>query len=118
MTVGSSIAAGPRLQGPRSGEFYSRVVSEIDAVGWDKLISANDSLSRLSFQTRYACELDRDTASLVAYSAIRTGTRSDASTGSISSCLRTTLARRLCAQLTCRRPSRCSGMRRNQRSPM
>jgi hypothetical protein len=36
---------------PRGGGFYSRVVAEIDAVGWSKLVSANDSLTRLSLRT-------------------------------------------------------------------
>ncbi|ELR23431.1 Fanconi anemia, complementation group L family protein [Acanthamoeba castellanii str. Neff] len=52
-TGGGGGIGGVRSGGvpPRGGGFYSRVVAEIDAVGWSKLVSANDSLTRLSLRT-------------------------------------------------------------------
>jgi hypothetical protein len=41
---------GERGERPRGGGFYNRVVNEIDALGWAKLVSANDSLTRLSLR--------------------------------------------------------------------
>jgi len=42
----------PSRTGLRDGKFYHRVVAEIGTVGWAKLVSANDSLSRLILCTR------------------------------------------------------------------
>ena len=41
-----------------SSEFYSQVASELDAIGWDKLVSLNQGLTSIELQLQYTSPLE------------------------------------------------------------
>ena len=40
--------------------FYSRLVGELDLLGWDKLVNVNESLTSIDLKIKYASHLAKE----------------------------------------------------------